>query len=144
MVDTPRQTYPELTALTAPVADTDVLAFYRSPGPLRRATVAILRAFIQRPLTRDVSSTSVTLSDAYLGYTTFLTANTAVTVTVPSGLDPKYWELFVQWGTGTVTFVPSSTTVNQTDGLFSTVGQYATASLIGKQQDQFVLAGQLA
>lgn len=143
MPNTPRKTYPELTAQTT-VVDTDLLATYRTPGPLKKLTVAVLRAFVQRPRTQSVSSTSITLSSSYFGYTTFLTASTAVTITVPAGLDPEFEAAFVQWGTGTVTFVPSSTTINQTDGLFSTVGQYATASLIGKQQDQFVLAGQLA
>jgi hypothetical protein len=38
----PRKTYPELTALTAPVVDSDVVAVYRSPGPLRRTTVSTL------------------------------------------------------------------------------------------------------
>lgn len=47
MVDIPRQTYPELTALTAPVVDGDVLAVYRSPGPLRRTTASVLKTYAQ-------------------------------------------------------------------------------------------------
>lgn len=43
----PRKTYPELTALTAPVVDGDVLAVYRSPGPLRRTTVSTFADYIK-------------------------------------------------------------------------------------------------
>lgn len=43
----PRKTYPELTALTAPVVDGDVLAVYRSPGPLRRLTASIFADYIK-------------------------------------------------------------------------------------------------
>lgn len=43
----PRKTYPELTALTAPVVDADVVALYRTPGPLRRTTVSTLRTYMQ-------------------------------------------------------------------------------------------------
>lgn len=43
----PRKTYPELTALTAPVVDGDVLAAYRSPGPLRRLTASVFADYIK-------------------------------------------------------------------------------------------------
>lgn len=43
----PRKTYPELTALTAPVVDSDVLAVYRSPSPLRRTTASVLKTYFQ-------------------------------------------------------------------------------------------------
>jgi len=43
----PRKTYPELTALSAPVQDADVLAVYRSPGPLKRTTAATLQSYMQ-------------------------------------------------------------------------------------------------
>jgi hypothetical protein len=33
MATTPRKTFPELQALSAPVVDSDVLAVYRSPVP---------------------------------------------------------------------------------------------------------------
>lgn len=47
MVDIPRKTYPELSALTAPVVDGDVLAAYRSPGPLRRLTASTFADYIK-------------------------------------------------------------------------------------------------
>jgi hypothetical protein len=47
MVDTPRKTFPELQALSAPVVDSDVLAVYRSPGPAKRTTAATLKTYMQ-------------------------------------------------------------------------------------------------
>lgn len=47
MVDTPRKTFPELQALTAPVVDSDLLAVYRTPGPAKRTTAAIFSDYIK-------------------------------------------------------------------------------------------------
>jgi len=47
MAQIPRKTYPELSALTAPVQGGDVLAAYRSPGPLKRVTAAMLLDYVQ-------------------------------------------------------------------------------------------------
>jgi hypothetical protein len=46
MVDTPRKTFPELQALSAPVVDSDVLAVYRSPGPAKRTTASVLGTYV--------------------------------------------------------------------------------------------------
>lgn len=48
MVDIPRKTYPELSALTAPVVDSDVIAVYRSPNSLRRTTAATFLANVAK------------------------------------------------------------------------------------------------
>jgi hypothetical protein len=45
MATTPRKTYPELTTLTGPMVGTDVVAVYRSPGPLQKTTAAVLQAY---------------------------------------------------------------------------------------------------
>jgi lysophospholipase L1-like esterase len=46
MVDTPRKTFPELQALTAPVVDSDVLAVYRAPGPAKRTPLSSISNYI--------------------------------------------------------------------------------------------------
>jgi hypothetical protein len=46
MALTPRKTYPELTALTAPVVGTDVLAAYRAPGPLKKVPASTVRDYV--------------------------------------------------------------------------------------------------
>jgi hypothetical protein len=47
MATTPRKTFPELQALSAPVVDSDVLAVYRSPGPAKRTTASVLQSYFQ-------------------------------------------------------------------------------------------------
>jgi hypothetical protein len=47
MVDTPRKTFPELQALSAPVVDSDVLAVYRTPGPAKRTTATVFSDYIK-------------------------------------------------------------------------------------------------
>jgi hypothetical protein len=47
MVDTPRKTFPELQALSAPVVDSDVLAVYRSPGPAKRTTASVFSDYMK-------------------------------------------------------------------------------------------------
>ena len=47
MVDTPRKTFPELQALSAPVVDSDVLAVYRTPGPAKRTTASVFSDYIK-------------------------------------------------------------------------------------------------
>jgi len=50
MVDTPRKTFPELQALSAPLVDSDVVAVYRSPGPAKRTTASVLKTYAQTGL----------------------------------------------------------------------------------------------
>lgn len=47
MATTPRKTFPELQALSAPVADSDVLAVYRTPGPAKRTTASVFSDYIK-------------------------------------------------------------------------------------------------
>lgn len=44
------KTVPELDALSAPVVGTDVLTFYRAPGPLKRTTASVLNTYITSTL----------------------------------------------------------------------------------------------
>jgi hypothetical protein len=46
MATTPRKTFPELQALSAPLVDSDVLAVYRSPGPAKRTTASVLGTYV--------------------------------------------------------------------------------------------------
>jgi hypothetical protein len=49
MVSTPRKTFPELAALSAPVVDSDLLAAYRSPGPAKRMAASTLLNYTKAP-----------------------------------------------------------------------------------------------
>jgi hypothetical protein len=50
MATTPRKTFPELQALSAPVVDSDVVAVYRAPGPAKRTTANTVRTYMQANL----------------------------------------------------------------------------------------------
>jgi hypothetical protein len=64
MVDTPRKTFPELQALTAPVVDSDVLAVYRSPGPAKRTTASVLGAYVNTVIGTAFTRTLLDDADA--------------------------------------------------------------------------------
>jgi hypothetical protein len=67
MVDTPRKTFPELQALSAPLVDSDVLAVYRSPGPAKRTTASVLKTYAQtgvQPLDADLTAIAALTSAA--------------------------------------------------------------------------------
>jgi hypothetical protein len=97
MVDTPRKTFPELQALTAPVVDSDVLAVYRSPGPAKRTTASVLGTYVNTvigtPFTRTLLATAnnsaflVALGQIASSFVNFLQSGTgAVTRTVEGRL----------------------------------------------------------
>jgi hypothetical protein len=64
MVDTPRKTFPELQALSAPVVDSDVVAVYRAPGPAKRTTASVLKTYAQTGLgtmaTQNANAVAIT------------------------------------------------------------------------------------
>jgi hypothetical protein len=58
----PRKTYPELAELVAPVVDSDVLAVYRDPGPLKRIPASDFLDYIEtgiQPLVDDAEAAKV-------------------------------------------------------------------------------------
>ena len=64
MVDTPRKTFPELQALSAPLVDSDVVAVYRAPGPAKRTTASVLKTYAQTGLgtmaTQNANAVAIT------------------------------------------------------------------------------------
>jgi hypothetical protein len=87
MVDTPRKTFPELQALTAPVVDSDVLAVYRSPGPAKRTTAAIFSDYIKAFFSASGGS-------ALLGFIQNLTGAVATTVQAKLRNDINVFDFF--------------------------------------------------
>ncbi len=77
MVDTPRKTFPELQALTAPVVDSDVLAVYRSPGPAKRTTASVLGAYVNTVIGTAFTRTLLDDADAATARTTLAAVGTA-------------------------------------------------------------------
>ena len=64
MATTPRKTFPELQALSAPVVDSDVVAVYRAPGPAKRTTASVLKTYAQTGLgtmaTQNANAVAIT------------------------------------------------------------------------------------
>jgi len=74
-------------------------------------------------LQRTVSS-SFTLGDSDNNYTIIINnGDSAVNITVPTGLLSKIAVVFIQQGTGDVTFVASSTTINSPSSFLKIKGQ---------------------
>jgi len=90
MVDTPRKTFPELQALSAPVVDSDVVAVYRAPGPAKRTTASVLGAYVNTVIGTAFTRTLL----ATANNNAFLTALGQIASTFVN---------FVQTGTGGIT-----------------------------------------
>lgn len=64
MATTPRKTFPELEALSAPLVDSDVVAVYRAPGPAKRTTASVLKTYAQTGLgtmaTQNANAVAIT------------------------------------------------------------------------------------
>lgn len=87
------------------------------------------------------SGTSRTLSSSDNGTVLHFTGSSAITITVPTGLDVGFTVTIIQAGTGQITFSASSTTINNRQSHTKTAGQWAIVSLIQRTTNNFVLAG---
>lgn len=90
------------------------------------------------------SGTSRTLGASDNGAVLMFTSATAVTLTVPTGLDVGFSVTVIQAGAGQITFTASGTTINNRQSHTKTAGQWAVASLIQRTTNNFVLAGDTA
>ena len=73
-----------------------------------------------------------------------LNNGSALNLTVPSGLGAGFNCSVIQKGAGQVTFVASSTTINNRQSHTKIAGQYGVATLVAYVADTFVLAGDTA
>lgn len=82
-----------------------------------------LQKFITYPA--DFTGTNYTITDADMGYSIIIfNGATAVTITVPVGLQSKMQVGFIQDGTADVTITPSSTTLKNAISGYKIKGQY--------------------
>ena len=73
-----------------------------------------------------------------------VTTGLRLTVTVPASLGAGFTCSVVQKGAGQVTFVASSTTINNRQTHTKIAGQHGVATLISTADNVFVLAGDTA
>lgn len=91
-----------------------------------------------------ITDTAYTLTNADIGLDLFFQNSSAITVTVPSGLDENFRCRMFQDSTGQVTFAQGSgVTLNAFSGWKKSAGQHAGATLTNRGSNVFNLAGNL-
>lgn len=92
----------------------------------------------------SISGTTYTLTEGDRSRIMLFTANSDVTVTVPSGLSSTFDTMLVQVGTGQITVsAGSGVTINAALSATKTAYQYAVAALIPIGADTFILSGEV-
>ncbi len=92
----------------------------------------------------DQTGTTYTILASDAGKVITCNNGSAVTVTVPASLGAGFTCSVVQKGAGQVTFVASSTTINNRQSHTKIAGQHGVATLVSTASDVFVLAGDTA
>jgi hypothetical protein len=92
----------------------------------------------------SISDTTLTLTASHNGAILGFTSNSAITITIPTGLNATFSCSIIQQGTGQITITPASgVTRNAFGGATKTAGQYAVATLIATASNTFILGGQV-
>jgi hypothetical protein len=152
----------DLTALGATPAATDIIPITDVSGTptTKSVTVANLvsatsagalssydfdgNAILGFDATLNDQTDSYTLVAGDAGKVVVLNKGSAVNLTVPSGLGAGFTCSVIQKGAGQVTFIESSTTINNRQTHTKIAGQHGVATLIATASDVFVLAGDTA
>jgi len=151
-----------LTALSATPATDDVVPIVDVSGTAttKKITVANLvsatsagalssydfggNAILGFDATLNDQTDNYTLQTSDAGKVVVMNKGTAVNLTVPASLGAGFTCSVVQKGAGQVTFVASSTTINNRQSHTKIAGQHGVATLISTASDVFVLAGDTA
>lgn len=89
------------------------------------------------------ATTARTLSASDNGKVIYCTNGSATTITCAAGLGKGFSCTIIQGGAGKVTVAAGGQTLVSYSSLFSTMGQYAVASLIAPIANTFLLAGNI-
>ena len=127
----------QLTAVTV-LDGTEPLPLVQA-GTTKKATVS--QVLTGQLITE--ATTARTLSATDNGKIIYCTSASATTITCNTGLNLGFNCTIIQGGTGKVTIVAGTATVNSYSGLLSTMGQYAVISVISPVADTFIAAGNL-
>lgn len=73
----------------------------------------------------------------------YVNSNSDVDITIPTGLTVGFNVSVYQYGTGTVTFVESGTSIHHRRERYKTAGQYAGVGVISYKSNEFNLTGDL-
>ena len=94
--------------------------------------------------TLNTQTDNYTLVASDAGKVVVMNKGSAVNLTVPASLGSGFTCSVIQKGAGQVTFVASSTTINNRQSHTKIAGQHGVASLIATDANVFVLAGDTA
>ena len=151
-----------LTALSATPATDDVVPIVDVSGTAttKKITVANLvsatsagalssydfggNAILGFDATLNDQTDNYTLQTSDAGKVVVMNKGSAVNLTVPASLGAGFTCSVVQKGVGQVTFVASSTTINNRQSHTKIAGQHGVATLISTAANVFVLAGDTA
>ena len=151
-----------LTALSATPATDDVVPIVDVSGTAttKKITVANLvsatsagalssydfggNAILGFDATLNDQTDNYTLQTSDAGKVVVMNKGSAVNLTVPASLGAGFTCSVVQKGAGQVTFVASSTTINNRQSHTKIAGQHGVATLISTAANVFVLAGDTA
>ena len=151
-----------LTALSATPATDDVVPIVDVSGTAttKKITVANLvsatsagalssydfggNAILGFDATLNDQTDNYTLQTSDAGKVVVMNKGSAVNLTVPASLGAGFTCSVVQKGAGQVTFVASSTTINNRQSHTKIAGQHGVATLISTAADVFILAGDTA
>lgn len=132
----------QLTAVTTPLAGTEVLPIVQS-GSTKKVTVTeMIGAQLAANIVTEAGTTR-TLSGTDNQKIIYCTSGSAVTITCAAGLGAGFNVTIIQGGAGKITVAAGGQTLVSYSSLFSTMGQYAIISLICPVADTFVAAGNL-
>ena len=115
-------TYPNFT-----ISSTDTNTTYSAGIGLSLTGTTFNIDNLQKVITypADFTGTNYTLTNADMGYSIIIVNGaTAVTITVPTGLQSKMQVGFIQDGTADITITPSTTTLHNAIGGYKIKGQY--------------------
>ena len=115
-------TYPNFT-----ISSTDTNTTYSAGSGLVLSGTTFNIDNLQKVVTypADFTGTNYTLTNADMGYSIIIVNGaTAVTITVPTGLQSKMQVGFIQDGTADITITPSTTTLHNAIGGYKIKGQY--------------------
>lgn len=132
----------QLTAVTLPLAGTEVLPIVQSSTTKKVTVTNLIQAQLAANITTE-AGTSRTLSASDNQTIIYCTSGSAVTITCAAGLGAGFNCTIIQGGAGKVTVAAGGQTLVSYSSLFSTMGQYAVISLIAPVANTFIAAGNL-
>jgi hypothetical protein len=124
----------------SPLTNSEGTAIYKQYGSFPGVLADTYQ--LNNPGVTTKSASTYTLNNNDNGKIVVFTSASAVTLTIPAGLTPRFTCSIVQYGVGQVTVAAGAgVTLRLRGSTNKTGGQYAIASLISVVTNEYILAG---